>query len=417
MSNYNSDFLQEIKKRGFIHQSSNDINLDNKMLKKSITAYIGFDVTADSLHIGSLVPLMFLSWLEHYGHKPIALIGGGTTMVGDPSGKDETRKVMDLKTINKNKKSIKKIFKKFVSIDNKNSFMLDNLEWLSKQNYIDFIRDIGKHLTINRMLTYDSVKLRLDREQPLSFLEFNYMILQSYDYYYLNKNHNCILQLGGSDQWGNIINGIDLVRRISGNEVYGLTSPLITTSDGIKMGKTSSGAVWLNKERFSSYDFYQYWRNINDKDVEKFLKLFTYLKINEISKLSKLKGSEINEAKKILAYEVTKICRSKLEADKARDMSNNTFEKKLIDNRFNTKDINKKIITEKKFSITETLVELKLTDSKSNAKRLIKGGGVRINDIVVKDINIQLDLNQFDNDNAIKISCGKKNIGLIKIIK
>ena len=410
MSIYKSDFLNEISSRGFIHQSTDLSIIDKQLSKNKTVGYIGFDATADSLHVGSLLPLMLLSWFQHYGHIPISLLGGGTTMVGDPSGKEESRKMLELEQINKNKKSIKKVFEKFINFKNKKGILLDNYEWLSKQNYIDFIRKIGTHLTINKMLTFDSVKLRLEREQPLSFLEFNYMILQSYDYLHLNKNYDCKLQMGGSDQWGNIINGVELVRRINNKEVYGLTSPLITLSSGEKMGKSASGAVWLDNSKLNSYDFYQYWRNINDNDVERFLKLFTYLDLEEIKKLSKLKGSEINEAKKILAFEVTKICRSKKEADVALEMAKNTFEKNSIDKRL-------KSITIKEGSIllTESLVKLNLAKSKSESKRLIKNGGVRVNDKIASDINMTINKSHLKNNQFVKISCGKKNIGLIKI--
>ena len=410
MSIYKSDFLNEISSRGFIHQSTDLSIIDKQLSKNKTVGYIGFDATADSLHVGSLLPLMLLSWFQHYGHIPISLLGGGTTMVGDPSGKEESRKMLELEQINKNKKSIKKVFEKFINFKNKKGILLDNYEWLSKQNYIDFIRKIGTHLTINKMLTFDSVKLRLEREQPLSFLEFNYMILQSYDYLHLNKNYDCKLQMGGSDQWGNIINGVELVRRINNKEVYGLTSPLITLSSGEKMGKSASGAVWLDNSKLNSYDFYQYWRNINDNDVERFLKLFTYLDLEEIKKLSKLKGSEINEAKKILAFEVTKICRSKKEADVAQEMAKNTFEKNSIDKRL-------KSITIKEGSIllTESLVKLNLAKSKSESKRLIKNGGVRVNDKIASDINMTINKSHLENNQFVKISCGKKNIGLIKI--
>ena len=415
MALYKSDFINELYSRGFVHQTTDISNIDKKMSKNKITAYIGFDATADSLHVGSLIPIMLLSWLQKYGHRPIALLGGGTTMVGDPSGKEETRKVLDLNKINNNKKSIKKIFDNFLDFSKKRALMLDNYQWLSKLNYINFIREVGKHLTINRMLTFDSVKIRLDRQQSLSYLEFNYMILQAYDFYYLNKNFDCSMQMGGSDQWGNIINGIELIRRINKNETYGITSPLVTLASGEKMGKTSSGAVWLNKENFSSYDFYQYWRNINDSDVDKFLKLFTFLDLKEISKLSKLKGSEINEAKKILAYEITKNCRGKKEADKASEVSLNTFEKKKIDFRLNSIKLNKNDLNINPQALTDVMLRLKLINSKSEAKRLIKGGGVKINNQPISDVNTKIHGEYFKNQNSLKIICGKKKIGIVKI--
>ena len=292
-----SEFLNEIYSRGFIYQSSELESLDSLVSKNKITAYIGFDITSDSLHIGSLVQLMLLNWLEIYEHRPIALVGGGTTLVGDPSGKDSTRKIMSLDEINKNIKKIEQTFNQFINIE-KSGSIINNYDWLAKLNYIDFLRDIGSKLTLNKMLTYESVKNRLDREQPLTFLEFNYMLLQAYDFYHLRKNFNCILQMGGSDQWGNIINGIDLIKKILKKDAYAITSPLITNSDGSKMGKTAKGAIWLDKTKLSNFEFYQFWRNVSDDKVESFLKLFTKISLDEIKKLSKLKGKEINEAKK-----------------------------------------------------------------------------------------------------------------------
>ena len=332
---FKSDFLKEIQSRGFIYQSSDIEQLDDLINKKKITAYIGFDITSDSLHIGSLVQLMLLHWLDFYDHKTIALVGGGTTLVGDPSGKDDTRKIMTLDQINQNIIKIEKIFGQFINL-NKNGSVINNYDWLSELNYINFLRDVGSKLTLNKMLTYESVKNRLEREQPLTFLEFNYMLLQSYDFYYLKKNYNCLLQMGGSDQWGNIINGIDLIRKMLNEKAYALTSPLITNADGSKMGKTAKGAIWLNKEKLSNFEFYQFWRNINDEDIERFLMLFTNINLNEIQKLSQLKGQEINEAKKILAYEVTKITRGITSANEAKDIANNIFIKKTIDDRIPT---------------------------------------------------------------------------------
>ncbi|MBI29415.1 MAG: Tyrosine--tRNA ligase [Alphaproteobacteria bacterium MarineAlpha5_Bin11] len=416
MSNYKSDFIREIYSRGYIHQSTDLTAIDKKLSKMKMTAYIGFDATSDSLHIGSLIPLMLLSWFQHFENKPIALIGGGTTMVGDPSGKDESRRLMKINEISKNKDSIKKIFKKFITFNDNKALMLDNYQWLSKKNYIDFIRTVGSHLTINRMLNFDSVKSRLSREQPLSFLEFNYMILQSYDFLHLNKNYACEMQMGGSDQWGNIVNGIELVRKINNKTVYGITSPLITTSSGEKMGKTASGAIWLNKEKLKSYDFYQFWRNIDDIDVGKFLKLFTFLDLNEISKLSKLKGSEINEAKKILAFEVTKICRGHNEAKKAESMAKNTFEKGAADERMATFKIKKSSLKNNEISIVDAMIKLNLINSRGEAKRLIKGGGVKINNATIKDINLIVNETYFKNKDVARIACGKKRFGLIKVI-
>ncbi len=305
------------------------------MLKKKITAYIGFDITSDSLHIGSLVQLMLLHWLDVYDHKTIALMGGGTTLVGDPSGKDESRKILNIKDINNNIVKIEKTFSKFITLKEKGR-LINNFEWLSNLNYVNFLRDIGSKITLNKMLTFESVKSRLEREQPLTFLEFNYMLLQAYDFYYLNKEYNCKLQLGGSDQWGNIISGIDLIKKLNNNKTFAITSPLITNNDGSKMGKTADGAIWLDEKKLSNYDFYQFWRNIDDADVPKFLKLFTKLPQDEILKLSKLKDQEINDAKKILAYEVTKITRGENQAKEAAEISNNIFTNNTLDDRINT---------------------------------------------------------------------------------
>ena len=321
---FKSNFLNEISIRGFIYQATDIEDLDTLMNQKNITAYIGFDITSDSLHIGSLVQLMLLHWLDYYDHKTIALMGGGTTLVGDPSGKDEGRKILQPQDIENNIVKIEKIFEKFINLKDK-AKIINNYEWLSDINYINFLRDIGSRITINKMLTFESVKNRLDREQPLTFLEFNYMLLQAYDYYHLNKEYDCELQLGGSDQWGNIVSGIDLIRRLNNKKTFAITSPLITNNDGSKMGKTADGAIWLDECKLSNYDFYQFWRNVDDADVPKFLHLFTKLPLEEISKLSKLKEQEINEAKKILAFEVTKITRGEEQAKEAKEISNNIF--------------------------------------------------------------------------------------------
>ncbi|MDC0193158.1 tyrosine--tRNA ligase [Pelagibacteraceae bacterium] len=411
---YKSEFLREIESRGFIYQASDIQELDKLMSKKKITAYIGFDITSDSLHIGSLVQLMLLKWLNYYGHNTIALVGGGTTLVGDPSGKDTTRKIISLDEISSNIKNIKKTFSQFVNLK-KNSFIINNYDWLSNLNYIEFLRDIGSKITLNKMLTYESVKNRLDREQPLSFLEFNYILLQSYDFYHLHKNYNCQLQLGGSDQWGNIINGIELIRKTINKKAYALTSPLITNADGSKMGKSADGAIWLDKSKLNNFDFYQYWRNINDKDVGKFLKLFTEVKLTEIQKLSKLEGQEINEAKKILAYEVTKITRGIDSANEARDIANNIFDKKTLDDRITTFAIKNSEILKSNFTILDAIEKLQLSKSRSETKRLIKSNGIKINDKIFNAKNLSLDL--YLNKSEIKISVGKKNIGILKINK
>jgi len=410
---YKSDFLQEISSRGFIYQSSDIENLDKLICKKKITAYIGFDITSDSLHIGSLVQLMLLHWLDHYGHKTIALVGGGTTLVGDPSGKDRSRKIMTLKQISENIKKIKKIFSQFINL-NEGGSIINNYDWLADLNYINFLRDIGSKLTINKMLTYESVKSRLDREQPLSFLEFNYMLLQSYDFYHLRKNYDCVLQMGGSDQWGNIINGIDIIKKMLNEKAYAITSPLITNSDGSKMGKTANGAIWLDKSKLSDFEFYQFWRNINDDNVEIFLKLFTKIELKEINKLSKLKGEEINEAKKILAYEVTKLTRGVQSAKEASEITDNVFNKKLTDDRVPTFHITSIEIKNNNFSILDAIEKLNLSKSRSDTKRLIKSNGIKINNEIF--VSSDLSLKPYANSSEIKISVGKKNIGVVKII-
>ena len=411
---FKSDFLQEIHARGFVYQSSDIEELDNLMSKKKITGYIGFDITSDSLHVGSLVQLMLLHWLDQYNHKAIALVGGGTTLVGDPSGKDKTRKILTLSQIELNIQKIESTFNQFINLKG-NGSIINNYKWLADLNYISFLRDIGSKLTINKMLTYESVKNRLDREQPLTFLEFNYMLLQSYDFYYLKKNYDCSLQMGGSDQWGNIINGIDLIRKILNEKSYALTSPLITNSDGSKMGKTAKGAVWLNKEKLSNFEFYQFWRNVNDDDVEKFLKLFTKIDLNEIEKLSKLKGKEINEAKKILAFEVTKITRGDAAGNEARDIANNVFNKKTIDERVSTYEIESIQIHNNQFSILDAIEKLNLSKSRSETKRLIKSNGIKINDNIFNSQSFSL--MDYSHLSEIKIIVGKKNIGILKLNK
>ncbi len=409
-----SEFLNEIKNRGFVYQDIDIENLDKIISKNNITGYIGFDITSDSLHVGSLIQLMLLHWLDFYGHKSIGLIGGGTTLIGDPSGKDETRKILTKEEIDKNIDNIKNIFGRFMNL-NKDSLIINNYDWLSKLNYIDFLREFGSKITLNRMLTFDSVKSRLDREQPLTILEFNYMLLQAYDFVYLNKNYNCILQMGGSDQWGNILSGVDLIRKINKKDAFGITSPLITNSDGSKMGKTASGAIWLNKEKISSLDFFQFWRNVNDKDVSKFLYLFTKLPLNEIKKLSSLKNQEINEAKKILAYEVTKIVRGIEDADEALEIANNTFNSKIVDQRLPNISYNKLDIKNKNFTILDAIEKLNLVNSRSEIKRLIKSDGIKVNDKLYK--NNDLSLSEYSELNEIKITVGKKKNGILKIIQ
>ncbi len=408
-----SEFLNEIKERGFVYQETNIEKLDNIISKNIISGYIGFDITSDSLHVGSLIQLMLLHWLDFYGHKSICLIGGGTTLIGDPSGKDESRKILTKEEIDNNIDSIKQIFSRFINL-NKDALIINNYDWLSKLNYIDFLREFASKITLNRMLTFESVKSRLDREQPLTILEFNYMLLQAYDFVYLNKNYNCILQMGGSDQWGNILSGVDLIRKINKKDAYGITSPLITNSDGTKMGKTADGAVWLNKDKISSLDFFQFWRNVDDNDVSKFLYLFTKLPLREIKKLSVLKNQEINEAKKILAYEVTKIVRGKEDADEAFEITNNIFSSKIVDKRLPNISQTKLNLENENFSLLDAVIKLNLVNSRSEVKRLIKSNGIKVNDIVYN--NSTFSLKQFSDLNEIKITVGKKKIGIIKII-
>jgi len=410
---FKSNFLNEISARGFIYQATDIEDLDTLMNQKSITAYIGFDITSESLHIGSLVQLMLLHWLDYYGHKTIALMGGGTTLVGDPSGKDKDRKILQHQEIENNIAKIEKTFKKFINLKDKTK-LINNYEWLSNINYINFLRDIGSKVTINKMLTFESVKNRLDREQPLTFLEFNYMLLQAYDYYYLNKEYDCELQLGGSDQWGNIISGIDLIRRLNNKKTFAITSPLITNKDGSKMGKTADGAIWLDESKLSNYDFYQFWVNVDDADVSKFLHLFTKLSLEERSKLSKLQGQEINEAKKILAFEITKITRGEEQAKEAKEISNNIFTKNTLDDRITAYKVSSKELLNSSFSLLDAIEKLELVKSRSETKRLIKSNGIKIND---KNYNQDdCSLSNYAKDNEIKISVGKKKIGIIKII-
>ena len=422
MAIYKSAFIQEITARGFIHQATDISNLDKILFNENnVPAYIGFDCTAPSLHIGSLIQIMLLRWYQKSGHKPIVLLGGGTTLVGDPSGKDESRKLLTNEIIEKNATGIKNVFEKFINFDKEinSAVMVNNAEWLTKLNYIDFLRDFGKHFSINRMLGFDSVKLRLDREQTLSFLEFNYMILQGYDFYELKKRYNCILQMGGSDQWGNIINGIELNRRVNTNEeksnLYGLTSPLITTASGSKMGKTANGAVWLNSDLCSPWDYWQYWRNTEDKDVIKFLKLFTEISMEEINKLEELQGAEINEAKIILANATTSLLHGEDEKNKALNTAKSIYqnigeEKNLSAIHYSPDQILKGV------PVLECMVKNNyLANSKGEARRLIRGGAVKINNIPINDEHKKITNLDFENKDELKLSAGKKKHILLKI--
>jgi len=408
-----SEFLQILTERGFIHQCTDIDKLDDLFSNETVTAYIGFDCTAKSFHVGSLVPIMLLYWLQQTGHKPIVLMGGGTTKIGDPSFKDEARKILSEEEISINIKSLQTVFAKYLKFgsDKLDASLINNDDWLKKLEYISFLRDFGKHFSVNRMLSFESVKIRLDREQSLSFLEFNYMILQAYDFYELNSKYDCKLQMGGSDQWGNIINGVELTRRVSGNEVFGLTSPLITTSSGAKMGKTEKGAVWLNSDMLSAYDYWQFWRNTQDDDVGKFLRLFTTLPISEIEKLEALKGNELNEAKKILADEATKLCHSDEAAKQARATAEKTFEQGVTSASLPTVEISKAeleagIPAFKLFSMSG------LVKSGGEAKRLIRGGGAKINDETVSDENQIVGISSA-KDGVIKVSAGKKKHVLV----
>ena len=412
-----NNFINHITERGFFNQCTNT-DLLNLILNKPTIAYIGFDCTADSLHIGSLLPIMLLRAFQKYGHVPIVLLGGGTTLIGDPSGKDETREILTPEKINENKKKLKTIFSKFLSFkDKKNpAKILDNYEWIKNLNYVNFIRDIGSQFSVNRMLTFESVRQRLAREQHLSFLEFNYSIIQSYDFLELYKNHNCMIQFGGSDQWGNIVSGIELIKKKTGKETIGLTTPLLTTSSGQKMGKTNKGAIWLDNDKLNYYDYWQYWRNVDDKDVIKFLKLFTDIDINEIDKFNNLSGSEFNKIKVLLANEATKICHGEEFAKKAEQASMRIFSERKIDK--NIPDKNKVTISRneilKSKSLKEFLVLLNLSKSLGESKRLIESGGVKINNLKILDKNYVIRENDFDN-NLINVSVGKKRNGLIEI--
>ncbi len=415
MSTYKSDFLNVLAERGFIHQVSEPDALDALAREKAITAYIGFDCTAASLHVGSLLPIMLLYWLQQTGHRPIALMGGGTTRVGDPSGKDESRRLLTDEMINENLKGIRAIFDKFLKFENTggNAVMANNADWLNTLNYIDFLRDVGRHFSINRMLSFDSVKLRLERQQELSFLEFNYMILQAYDFVELYRRYGCVLQMGGSDQWGNIVNGIDLGRRLHNAQFFALTAPLITTSSGAKMGKTAAGAVWLNADLVSPYDYWQYWRNTEDADVERFLKLFTVMPLGEITRLAALRGQDINEAKKVLATEATALVHGRTAADQAAATARTTFEEGGLAESLPTEEVARTNL-ENGLSVLEAYVLLHLVMSKGEARRLIRNGGLRVNDVVVTDEELLLTAKDLTPEGVIKLSLGRKRHVLLK---
>jgi tyrosyl-tRNA synthetase len=398
-------FLKEFKDRGFFYQCTNENELSELLDKENINGYIGFDCTAESLHVGSLLQIMCLRLLQKHGHRPIVLLGGGTTRIGDPSGKDKTRTILSEKEIEKNIKNIEKILKNFLDIKNPKTkpIFVNNYSWLKNLNYISFLRDIGKHFTINKMLSFESVKTRLEREQSLSYMEFNYMILQAYDFLELNKKENCVLQMGGSDQWGNIINGVDLIKRHSNKQTYGLTTPLITLASGAKMGKTESGAVWLDKNFLSPYDYWQFWRNIDDKDVLKFLKIFTDINMDEIEKI---KNNNINELKILLANKATKMLHGEQEAKNSAETAKQTFANNLIGGKLPTIIIDEKKL-KSKITIIDLIILSELEVSKSEIRRLIKGNGIKINNQLISDEKFIITKDIFQ-DNLIKLSLGKK---------
>jgi len=416
MTDFKSDFLHTLAERGFIHQCTDGDGLDALLGGGTPkVAYIGFDCTADSLHVGSMVPIMLLRWFQKCGHRPIVLMGGGTTRVGDPSGKDESRQILTDEVIAANMAGIKGIFQKFLTFGDgpTDAIMVNNADWLDALEYISFLREFGRHFSVNRMLGFESVKLRLEREQPLSFLEFNYMVLQAYDFLELARREDCILQLGGSDQWGNIVNGVELGRRVDGLSLFGLTSPLITTAAGEKMGKTASGAVWLNADRLSPYDYYQFWRNTADADVGRFLKLFTELSMDDIARLETLRDAEINEAKKILALEATALCHGRDAADSAAETARATFEE-------GTQGADLPTVTvpvarlEKGIAAFEAFVLAGLAASNGEARRLVRGGGGRINDVVVRDEAQLVTSSEINAEGVVKLSAGRKRHVLLQ---
>jgi tyrosyl-tRNA synthetase len=399
-----NDFIKEFKDRGFFYQCTDENELSNVLSKEKIKGYIGFDCTAQSLHVGSLLQIMCLRQLQKYGHRPIVLLGGGTTRIGDPSGKDKTRKILDENEIEKNIKSIEIVLRKFLSSDDEKTspIFVNNYTWLKDLNYISFLRDIGKHFTINKMLSFDSVKIRLEREQSLSYMEFNYMILQAYDFLELNKKENCLLQIGGSDQWGNIVNGVDLIKRYSSKEVFGLTTPLITLASGAKMGKTESGAIWLDKGLLSPFDYWQFWRNTDDRDVIKFLKMFTDI---SLEKINEIKDQNINELKTLLANETTKMLHGEEESKKAEDLAKSTFKENSSGENLPSLNINKELLGK---SIID-LIEFVSNDlSKSEIRRLIKNNGIKIDNEKVLDEKFTIDNKIFKEKGFIKLSIGKK---------
>ena len=408
-----NSFLSEFKKRNYFNQCTNSDELEQLMNKNKIRAYIGFDCTSSSLHVGSLLQIMCLRLLQKYGHQPIVLLGGGTTRIGDPSGKEETRKILSEKVIEKNIKNIEKVFKIFLKTKNNKTkpIFVNNYKWLGKLNYIKFLREIGKHFTINKMLSFDSVKMRLEREQSLSYMEFNYMILQAYDFLELNKNNNCLMQIGGSDQWGNIVNGVELIKRHSNKQVFGLTTPLITLASGSKMGKSEKGAVWLDKKLLSAYDYWQFWRNTDDRDVLRFLQMFTDLSLERIEEL---KNKNINQLKIILANEATSMLHGKAAAVKAEQTAKNTFEKKSVGTDLPTLVLKKEQVING-INIVDLVTATNLSNSKSEVRRMIKNKGIKVNNEIIENDKFNISLNNFSQENLLKLSHGKKNHVIIKI--
>uniref|UniRef100_A0A9E8A7B9 Tyrosine--tRNA ligase n=1 Tax=Bosea sp. NBC_00436 TaxID=2969620 RepID=A0A9E8A7B9_9HYPH len=415
MTTYKSDFLRVLDERGLIHQVSDAEGLDALCRQGTQTAYVGYDATATSIHIGNLISLTMLYWFQETGHRPITLMGGGTSMVGDPSFRDEQRKLLTVEQIATNIESIKRVFGRILRYGDgpTDAFMVNNADWLLKLNYVEFLRDVGRHFSVNRMLSFDSVKLRLDREQSLSFLEFNYMIMQGYDFTEINRRYGCRLQMGGSDQWGNIINGVDLSHRMGGQQLYCLTTPLLTTSSGAKMGKTANGAVWLNADVFSPYDFWQYFRNTEDADVGRFLKVFTRLPLDEITRLAALGGAELNEAKKILATEITAIVHGREAAEAAAETARKTFEEGGLAADLPSVAIARAEI-EPGIGVLTAFVKAGLVPSTGEARRQVKAGGLRVNDVVVTDERASLGLADLTSEGVIKLSFGKKKHILLR---
>ncbi|MEX0956250.1 MAG: tyrosine--tRNA ligase [Rhizobiaceae bacterium] len=415
MSAFKSDFLRILSERGFIHQISDETGLDELFARETVTAYIGFDATAKSLHAGSLIQIMMLHWMQQAGHRPIALMGGGTSMIGDPSFKDEARKLLTTADIDANLEGIRRNFSSYLSFGSglTDALMINNADWLLGLNYVEFLRDVGRHFSVNRMLSYDSVKLRLDREQSLSFLEFNYMILQAYDFVELNRRHDCRLQMGGSDQWGNIINGIDLGHRLGAQQLYALTSPLLTTSSGAKMGKTAEGAVWLSADMMSPWEFWQYWRNTEDADVGRFLKLYTTLPMNEIARLAALGGSEINDAKKVLATEVTAMLHGRDTAEAAAETARKTFEEGALAESLPTIEVPTGELVSG-IGLLNLMVQAGLAASNGEARRHVQGGAARLNDAQVNDPKTTVSRGDLTAEGVIKLSLGKKKHILVR---